>query len=206
MSVQDVPAQLDEEDAFHYIVRYLREGRSGPYSGYGYGCYLPNVMREYLASVAGVHSTETDRYLSRVSPPFYNAAWELCRRGILRPGITAHGRQATDDGGSGNGYSLTAYGEKWLQQAGCMITFRSNQADLRASSTIWVGNSVWASASAARKRCVATTHKPTLRVVQCAGQPQSRSFSRLLSRSLGMRRRFSRTTARRAAGGASKIS
>ena len=118
MPVQDVPAQLDEEDAFHYIVRYLREGRSGPYSSYGYGCYLPNVMREYLASVAGAHPSDTERYLSRVSPPFYNAAWELCRRGILRPGITTHGRQATDDGGSGNGYSLTAYGEKWLQQAG----------------------------------------------------------------------------------------
>lgn len=93
MSVQDAPALLDEEDAFHYIVRYLREGRSGPYSSYGYGCYL-----------------------SRVSPPFYNAA--LCRRGILRPGITTHGRQSTDDGGSGNGYSLTSYGENWLQQAG----------------------------------------------------------------------------------------
>ena len=65
MSVQDMTIQLDEEDAFHYIVRYLREGRSGPYSSYGYGYYLPNVMREYLASVSGAHPSDTDRYLIR---------------------------------------------------------------------------------------------------------------------------------------------
>jgi hypothetical protein len=47
----------------------------------------------------------------------YGAAWELCRRGILRPGINAYGAQATDAGGSGEGYSITPFGRQWLAEA-----------------------------------------------------------------------------------------
>lgn len=109
---------LDQEDAFHFIVLYLREGRKSPYADYGYGFYLPNVMRDYLETVKTVPHHDTDRHLPRISPSFYAAAWELCRRGILRPGIKAYGGQATPDGSSGNGYSVTPLGREWLQKVG----------------------------------------------------------------------------------------
>jgi hypothetical protein len=44
--------------------------------------------------------------------------WELCRRGILRPGIKAYRRQSTEEGNAGNGYSLTLRGKDWIQESG----------------------------------------------------------------------------------------
>ena len=94
---------VNEEDAFQFMVRYLREGRRGEYPSYGYEFYLPNVMRDYLQSVAGITRHQVEGHLREVSPPFFAAAWELCRRGILRPGVEAYGGQATDNGASGKG-------------------------------------------------------------------------------------------------------
>jgi len=118
MTVTDKDLSLDQEDAFHFIVLYLREGGKSEYSSYGYEFYLPNVMRDYLETVKKVPHHDTDQHLPRISPSFYAAAWELCRRGILRPGIKVYGGQATADGSSGNGYSVTPLGREWLQKAG----------------------------------------------------------------------------------------
>jgi len=54
------------------------------------------------------------RKMIEASPAFLSAAWELCRRGILRPGVTTMNAQATPDGGAGNGYSITPFGYQWL--------------------------------------------------------------------------------------------
>src|SRR5262249_61670537 len=70
---------------------------------YGYGLYLPNVIRDYLSSRGGVTQDAINREIRNLSPHFYAARWELCRRGILRPGIREYGQQATEDGASGNG-------------------------------------------------------------------------------------------------------
>lgn len=104
------------DDAIHAIVNYARRGLTGPYPGYGYGIYLPNIIRTYLAE-SGVPQNEVEQRIAPASPAFYAGAWELCRRGILRPGIKRHGLQVTEDGASGNGYSVTPYGETWLQAA-----------------------------------------------------------------------------------------
>lgn len=111
---------IDVEDAIQFIVRYLRTGAQGEYSSYGYGVYLPNVMRAYLKELGvpehNVQATMESRSDTRW-PIFYAAGWELCRRGILRPGIMDYRGQATADGASGNGYSVTPFGETWLQEA-----------------------------------------------------------------------------------------
>jgi len=39
------------------------------------------------------------------------------RRGILRPGVRAFNAQATADGASGNGYSITPFGHQWLAES-----------------------------------------------------------------------------------------
>ena len=88
-----------------------------PYSNYGYELYLPNVMRTFAMKIWNLQLHETDQLLPKISPPFYEAAWELCRRGILRPGLKHYGAQATEGGGSGDGYSVTPLGREWLEKA-----------------------------------------------------------------------------------------
>ena len=63
---------LDQEDAFHFIVLYLREGRKGTYGDFGYEAYLPNIMRNYLETVKRVSHHDTARYLPQISPSFYS--------------------------------------------------------------------------------------------------------------------------------------
>jgi hypothetical protein len=109
---------IDEEMAFHIIVRYAREGYKTTYGNYGYEIYLPNLIRDYLKSELKFDEHGANSFITSLSPSFYAAAWELCRRGILRPGVMQQGEQATADGSSGNGYSITPRGREWLQQAG----------------------------------------------------------------------------------------
>jgi hypothetical protein len=102
------------EDATKILIQFLREQNHGGFARYGYQIYLPALITTYFRK-AGVQNPESK--VREVSPIFYNAAWELCRRGILRPGVKYHGAQATPDGSSGNGYSITPFGDTWLQEA-----------------------------------------------------------------------------------------
>jgi hypothetical protein len=47
--------------------------------------------------------------------PFYDAAWELCRRGILRPGRVAPRNQRQADA-MGDWFSITDFGKRWLAE------------------------------------------------------------------------------------------
>jgi hypothetical protein len=102
------------DDAIGAIVEQIRT-RPTEIRQYGYDVYLPRVWNLYAIDSKMVLAG--DRYAldhvgPRVSPTFYTAAWELCRRGILRPGIRDVTGQS--DGGTGNGYSVTPTGERWL--------------------------------------------------------------------------------------------
>jgi hypothetical protein len=117
---------MHEEDALKYIIGVLRRGDEYPTSGvtsYGYDLYLPNLMREYAASELGqaarsAHGQGTIQLRIReLSPLFFAAAWELCRRGIIRPGIRILDAQSTDAGSAGCGYSVTPFGRTWLSEA-----------------------------------------------------------------------------------------
>lgn len=109
---------MHQSDAAKYIIELLRNPRSD-YSHYGYGMYMTNVIHQYIVDheegSPQTHHGNSAR-AKELSPMFYAAAWDLCRMGVLRPGIKAMGGQATDDGASGNGYSLTPYGEKWIEE------------------------------------------------------------------------------------------
>jgi len=130
MGNQNEELNIHLEDAFHYIVECLRRDNV---KMYGYEMYLPIVMRNYVEEVlkedSDAHGYLT-RNAERISPPFYAAAWELCRRGIIRPGLSAFGGQATEDGGSGNGYSITPTGQDWLNKAVVMTMCQLRKADL----------------------------------------------------------------------------
>jgi hypothetical protein len=72
----------------------------------------------YLVEVERVtspfHNLYNTERAKQLSPIFYEAAWALCLRGVLRPGVSLLGGQS--DGGSGNGYSVTALGRAWINQ------------------------------------------------------------------------------------------
>lgn len=110
------------DEAIRFIADFARAPARGrrQYPSYGYEIYLTNIIHAYRRDVDGVPENGflgQGREAAEMSPVFYEAAWELCRRGILRPGLKQVGGQATDDGSSGNGYSITAAGRTWLEQA-----------------------------------------------------------------------------------------
>jgi hypothetical protein len=104
------------EDATKLLIELLRNPDHGSFGKYGYEIYLPALLKTYFVK-QGIQLQDTDQKLYELSPVFYEAGWELCRRGILRPGIKCYGEQATADGGAGNGYSITQFGRTWLQES-----------------------------------------------------------------------------------------
>lgn len=104
------------DDALSLIVDRLRQGWF-PYSAHGYDVHLPKIWQEYVREQEGLSRDDTLRIAQfdhEISPPFYAAAWELCRKGVLRPGVKAFNEQVTTDGQGGAGYSLTPSGQRWL--------------------------------------------------------------------------------------------
>lgn len=107
---------MSAEQAEAFLIKWLRDPgvRKCQYPSYGYEVYLPNVMRDYLVQNGGDwHQVN----IQPVSGDFYAAGWELCRRGILRPGIRTFGEQDTSDGSAGNGYSVTPFGRQWIAES-----------------------------------------------------------------------------------------
>ena len=111
---------MSNHDALLYIIRYLREEiNSGGYPNFGYDIYISNVIRAYFINELGDQqaSHTFSQKMEQDSPYFLSAAWELCRRGILRPGVHTIGKQATDEGSAGSGYSITPFGKIWLTES-----------------------------------------------------------------------------------------
>jgi hypothetical protein len=90
---------LHIDDAMAFLVDYIRHPRrSDGYPSFGYEIYLPNVIAAFILEVE--HSSE---HLSviygglrsrEISPYFYEAAWDLSRRGILRPSVKRLGGES----------------------------------------------------------------------------------------------------------------
>lgn len=109
---------MDVDDALSVIIGRLRRS-SDKYRNYGYDVYLPKLWEDYVRERDGLPATEYQRaaiHGPELSPVFYAAAWELCRRGVLRPGIRQVNEQVTQDGQAGNGYSFTPLGREFIDQ------------------------------------------------------------------------------------------
>lgn len=107
---------LNQADASQFLIHWLRQPNQGGGASYGYGVYLPTLVRHHLES-QGFRGFDIEPRLREMMPALYAAAWDLCRRGILRPGVRQYGAQATEDGASGNGYTVTPFGEQWLAES-----------------------------------------------------------------------------------------
>jgi hypothetical protein len=98
---------MNLDEAIAILLELLQNNRAG---AYGYELYARRGAEE-AALRKRVPQFEMEPAITELSPIFYEAAWELCRRGIVRPGIRMAGAQAVEEGG----YSLTVAGRAALE-------------------------------------------------------------------------------------------
>jgi hypothetical protein len=94
------------DDAISISILSLKAGDAAQY---GYDLY-PSFLADVEAHRVHGHGHEKDQYALKISHVFFDAAWELCRRGLLRPGVRSKMQQAVPEGG----YSLTIAGSEKL--------------------------------------------------------------------------------------------
>jgi hypothetical protein len=121
MSKPDGQMRFDE--AFDLLVEYCanaapgliaasgHHGRSSRTNSYGNDIWIAHVVRGYWARRVDPNTLSEEQFV-----PFYDAAWELCRIGVLRPGQHAAMGQGQIGGAifNGDGYSITEFGAKGL--------------------------------------------------------------------------------------------
>ena len=117
--------RVSDEEAIDFILSHLRRGKKNQHplsDGFAFDLYIPDVVLKYLEPQqeewrrqnpgAGMVGFQPDTITN--SRPFYDAAWSLCIRGILRPGILQNRPQDQRPFMAGAGYDLTPYGREWL--------------------------------------------------------------------------------------------
>lgn len=98
---------MELDQAIAILLEELRASRT---RRYGYDLYARHGA-EVAARLLHPHDHNLrEQAVIGLSSVFMEAAWELCRRGIVRPGVTRSGEQAVEEGG----YSLTAGGRTAL--------------------------------------------------------------------------------------------
>ena len=107
------------DDAISFLVNALK--RAPRLDGMG----APNARNQQQGcDLFVIRAAETfyDAHLPAKRPlterqqaPFYDAAWELSRRGVLRPG-PAFPEQTYMGHPEGNGFSLTSFGRDWIEK------------------------------------------------------------------------------------------
>jgi hypothetical protein len=115
------------DDAYEVLIKYLvavrdskgQAGRAGQSQSQSHGgdLWIPHVVQGYWLSRPERIASEDlqDHHFQ----PFYDAAWDLCRIGVIRPGEFAPRGWATDAGlYSGDTFSITRFGRIWLEDAG----------------------------------------------------------------------------------------
>jgi hypothetical protein len=102
------------DDALAFIVQYVKSGQKDN-AYFRYEVYLSKIIQSYLKetgnlspTIRGVQDHPQNRELSTA---FFEAAWELCRRGVFRPSVQFLGGQGRADG---SGYTITAKGRHWI--------------------------------------------------------------------------------------------
>jgi len=112
------------DDALDVLIKYLaampessgRAARAGQSHSHGGDLWIPHVVQGYWQSrpeQLGSEDLQDEHF-----QPFYDAAWELCRIGVIRPGEFAPRGWVTDAGlFSGDTFSITKFGRTWLKDA-----------------------------------------------------------------------------------------
>jgi hypothetical protein len=117
---------MHSDDAFGFLAARLRElmtleRRVRRLNNYDCDLWLPQAILSYW-TLHGRRGSDINEIPNEDVEPFYDAAWELCRIGVLRPGQHAPKGQAMGAGlFSGDGYSITSFGAKWVHAEGAAL-------------------------------------------------------------------------------------
>jgi hypothetical protein len=106
---------LTLDEALEFLTGWMKAPDNVGYADYGYDVYIPNVARAYVRQEEGARIPPLDLQskADQLVPIFLAAAWELCRLGVLRPGVNTQGAQGTREG---FGYSIMPAGRAWLEE------------------------------------------------------------------------------------------
>lgn len=116
--------KLHVDDALDFIAQHLAT-LPGPESPqrpthndrpYGSDLWVPYVAERYWQS-RGVQLRDLGRDSEPFYTPFYDAAWQLSRFGVVRPGQVVPQGQSIAPGFNGDGFSLTSFGREWVRDA-----------------------------------------------------------------------------------------
>ena len=125
---------LHFEDALNFLIDQLAQvpasgagqARARQQRAHGSDIWIDHVSREYWRSQGQALDSMSQDEKEPYSAPFYDAAWELSRRGVLRPAAALpDGQEAANHIGQrinaapffGDGYSLTTWGRSWVKAA-----------------------------------------------------------------------------------------
>jgi hypothetical protein len=101
---------MNHEDAAAFILDFIARPRAAAaYSDFGYDVFVPNVIAAYLAEIEKIpqHLVRDHPRTRDLSALFLDAAWEFCRRGVMRPGVASG---AADS----RGFTVTELGRSWI--------------------------------------------------------------------------------------------
>jgi hypothetical protein len=98
---------MELDEAIAHTIDILHADRA---KQYGYDLYPPQVARAFVERQKSIRDAEREGKVRQVTPIFMDAAWELCRRGLVRPGVRTIDEQAVKE----TGYSLTEAGRAAL--------------------------------------------------------------------------------------------
>jgi hypothetical protein len=129
-------AQLAQTDAAKLLVRWLRELNYGSFTRYGYSVYLPSLVRIYLQN-RGVAPFDVEQKMTDMMPMLYAAAWDLCRRGILRPGVETFNAQPLLTERQAMGIQLRRLEKRgWRKPDAMILSRRSRSASVKCLRVI----------------------------------------------------------------------
>jgi len=106
---------MTDEDVMGLLLSWLRAPEYGRWDAGGCEIHLPNLVRHHFGK-HGKDKYEVAALLKDISSPLYDAAWELCRRGILRPGPIRY-ETVSSNPGVAEGFTVTRYGRSWLEES-----------------------------------------------------------------------------------------
>jgi hypothetical protein len=115
-------ATLGLDDAMNFILLFLKDAEvrrpTGSYGDPGYDVFVNFVARAYLVhTIPNVQLEQEFGRRKKELAVFLDAAWQLCRRGILRPGVRDLQQPGNSHGHAGQDFSLTTYGKAWITSA-----------------------------------------------------------------------------------------
>lgn len=107
---------ISVDDALNFILTKLKTEGPAKFDRDGFDFWVSDYAARYLEEVQGVRPRPPieDKRTYDASVPFFDAAWELARRGVLRPSVRNSFMQWAARYSTGGGYTLTQIGAEWL--------------------------------------------------------------------------------------------